>query len=65
MSKRAKTIHSPSKGVTLGRTRFEKISAVEGIVVSPAARKRAQEAERLGLSGEERRRRIIRAYGKN
>jgi hypothetical protein len=45
--------------------RFAKISAVEGIVLSPGARKRAEDAERLGLSGAERRRRIVRAYSQN
>lgn len=52
-------------GITLGRDRFARISAVEGIVVSPAGKQRAEEADRLGLSGEERRLRIERAYRKN
>jgi len=52
-------------GITLGRDRFARISAVEGIVVSPAGKQRAEEAERLGLSGPERRRRIERAYKNN
>lgn len=65
MTTRNRKPNSPAKGVTLGRARFAKISAVEGIAISPAARKRAEEAERLGLSGAERRRRIMRAYGKN
>lgn len=56
---------TPIKGVTLGRDRFAKISAVEGIVVSPAGKRRAEEADRLGLSGAERRRRIERAYRKS
>jgi hypothetical protein len=46
-------------GVVLGRKRFSKISAVEGIELSPAAKKRAADYERLGLSPEERVRRII------
>jgi hypothetical protein len=46
-------------GVVLGRKRFAKISAVEGIELSPAAKKRAAEFERLGLSPKERVRRII------
>ncbi len=65
MTKRSDNTKAPTKGITLGRARFAKISAVEGIEISPAAKKRAEEAERLGLSGSERRRRIIRAYGKN
>jgi hypothetical protein len=50
--------------VTLGREWFAKISAVEGIKLTPAAKKRAAEFERRGLSGEERRREIVRAYRK-
>jgi hypothetical protein len=65
MSKRRQNTKAPAEGVTLGRVRFAKISAVEGIVISPAAKKRAEDAERLGLSSAERRRRIMRAYSKN
>ena len=53
-----------SEIVTLGRKRFAKISAVEGIELSPAAKRRAAEFDRLGLSAEERVRRIIAAHGK-
>jgi hypothetical protein len=55
---------APNTGVTLGRARFAKISAVEGITISKAAKARAEEADRLGLSGAERRRIIERAYRK-
>lgn len=65
MTKRKQKDDRPIKGVTLGRDRFAKISAVEGIVVSPAGKRRADEADRLGLSGVERRRRIERAYRKS
>jgi hypothetical protein len=65
MIKRDQKPRSPAKGVTLGRDRFAKISAVEGIVLSPAGKQRAEEADRLGLSGAERRRRIERAYRKS
>jgi hypothetical protein len=51
-----------TSGVVLGRERFAKISAVEGIELSPGMKKRAAEFDRRGLSGEERRRSIIRAY---
>jgi DUF1009 family protein len=51
-------------GVTLGRERFAKISAVEGIEPTPRMKKRAAELDRQGLSAEERRRSIIRAYRK-
>lgn len=43
----------------VGRDSFDRISAVEGIVPSGEARKRAQEFERRGLSAEERRAAII------
>jgi hypothetical protein len=49
-------------GIILGRDRFAKISAVEGIELTPAMKRRAAEFDRRGLSGEERRRSIIRLY---
>jgi hypothetical protein len=51
-----------AKMVTIGRARFAKISAVEGIALTPAMQKRAAEFERTGLSAKERRDTIIRTY---
>ncbi|MGA7806206.1 hypothetical protein [Bradyrhizobium sp.] len=51
-------------GKALGRAWGEKISAVEGIRLSPAAKQRAVEFDRLGLSPAERRNAIARAYRK-
>ena len=48
----------------IGRDNFGKISAVEGIRLTPAMKKRAAEAERKGLSAEEHRRTIMRSYRK-
>jgi hypothetical protein len=53
-----------TSGMTLGRERFAKISAVEGIELTASMKKRAADFDRRGLSGEERRRTIIRAYHK-
>ncbi|MGO4716920.1 hypothetical protein [Bradyrhizobium sp. 2TAF24] len=53
------------KGHTVGRARFTKISEVEGITVSTAMRKRARSSTDQGLSAEEARRLIIRAYRKS
>jgi hypothetical protein len=50
---------------TLGQDRFAKISAVEGIVLTRQMRSRIAEFDRQGLSAEERRRAIIRAYRKD
>ena len=50
------------QGEVIGRERFAWISAVEGIRLSGAAKRRAAEAERQGLSPEERRRAIVRAH---
>ena len=50
--------------MTLGRDRFAKISAVEGIVLTGVMKKRAAEFDRQGLSADERRRSIVRAYRK-
>jgi hypothetical protein len=45
--------------VILGRERSAKISAIERIELSPAAKRRTAEFDRLGLSPEERIRRIV------
>ncbi len=50
--------------MTLGRERFAKISAVEGIELTPRMKQRGAEFDRQGLSAEERRRGIIRAHRK-
>lgn len=50
--------------VVIGRERFAKISAVEGIKPSAAMRKRAAQFDRQGLSAAERRFEIIKAYKK-
>jgi hypothetical protein len=51
-------------GFIIGRAAFEKISAVEGIRLTPAMKKRAAEASNKGLSAEKTREAIIRAYRK-
>lgn len=52
-------------GHIVGRARFAKISAVEGIALSPAMVKRARAAAAKGLSAEETRKMIIRSYRKD
>jgi hypothetical protein len=47
---------------TVGREPFLKISLVEGITLTPEAKRRSDEFESKGLSAEERRRAIIRAH---
>lgn len=49
-------------GYLLGRDSFGKISAVEGIQLTPTMKKRAADAERKGLSAEEYRQTIVRVY---
>ena len=44
-----------AKTMTIGRARFTKISAVEGIVLTPMMEKRIADFERTGLSAKERR----------
>jgi hypothetical protein len=51
-----------SRGLTLGPQWGEKINAVEGIKLTPAAERRAADFERRGLSPAERRKEILRAY---
>ena len=52
------------KDFVIGRAGFGKISAVEGIELTPTMKKRALEAERKGLSAEEYREKIVRSYRK-
>lgn len=59
-----KTGKHSTKSVTLGRQRFAKISAIEGISLSLSARLDLEEFDRKGLSPEERRAAISRKYGK-
>jgi hypothetical protein len=51
-------------GFVLGRERFAKISAVEGIKLSDSMKKRISESDRKDLSAEARRAAIIRAHSK-
>lgn len=55
---------SGGKGLTLGREEFARISAVEGIRLSRKMQNDLREFDRKGLSAEERRREIVRKYGK-
>lgn len=55
---------SSSKGYVLGRARFAKISAIEGIKMTRAMEADLEEFDRKGLSAEDRRRVIGRKYGK-
>jgi hypothetical protein len=52
------------RGASLGRDRFAKISAIEGIKLASAAKKRAADFDRRGLSPEERVRAIVSAHRK-
>jgi len=51
-------------GTRIGRQAFAAISAVEGIRLASEMKQRAADFDRKGMSGEERRRAIIRAYRK-
>jgi len=70
MSNMKKKGSAPNSGrkvggsLTLGRDRFGKISAVEGIVLTRDMKKRAAEFDRQGLSAEQRRRSIVNAHRK-
>jgi hypothetical protein len=51
-------------GFVVGRARFAKISAVEGIHPTEVMEKRASEADRKGLTAEEYRRTIVSSHRK-
>ena len=63
-SKRSGAKAKKKGGFVIGRDSFGKISAVEGIRLTPAMKKRATDAEREGLSAEEYRKTIERSYRK-
>jgi hypothetical protein len=52
------------KDFVLGRQHFAKISAIEGIHLTAEMEADFAEFDRLGLSPEERRKAILRKYGK-
>ena len=52
-----------ARGFTIGRAHFAKISAVEGIHLTPAMDAEFNESDRQALSPEERRRMIAEKYG--
>jgi hypothetical protein len=59
-----KNANGKAAGMTIGRKAFAKISAVEGIRLTPAMKARAAEFDRKGLSPEERVRAIVAAHRK-
>ncbi len=52
-------------GFVVGRAGFSKISAVEGIHLTPVMKERARDAGRKGLTAEEYRRTIVRSHRKS
>jgi hypothetical protein len=65
MPKQKQTFEKNGKSsFVLGRASFEKISAVDGIRLTTAAKKRAADAQAKGLSAEEYRRAVVRAHCK-
>ncbi len=66
MAKQKKDVKNPKVGrFVVGRDRFVKISAVEGIRLTTAMKERADEARAKGLTSEEYRRAIIRNHRKD
>jgi hypothetical protein len=59
-----KVLDKPTKGFVLGRDRFAKISAVEGVHLTPDMQQDLEEFDREGLSAAERRKRIALKYGR-
>jgi hypothetical protein len=59
-----KLLDKPTTRLVLGRARFAKISAVEGIHLSSEMRKDLLDFDRQGLTAAERRKRIAKRYGK-
>jgi len=64
LRKMVAAIATAPSGFVIGRESFEQICAVDGIRLTPAMKKRFAEFDRKGLSPAERRREIIKLYGK-
>lgn len=58
------SIHAKAAGATIGRKAFAKISAAEGIRLTPEMKRRAGKFDRKGLSPEERIRAIMATHRK-
>jgi hypothetical protein len=59
-----KVVDKPAKRFVLGRARFAKISAIEGIRLTPEMRQDLKDFDEQGLSAAERRKRIALKYGR-
>jgi hypothetical protein len=64
MVKTKKTTRRSGSPYTVGREPFAKIAAVEGVRASARVEEDFREFDRKGLSPEERRREILRKYGR-
>jgi hypothetical protein len=64
MSESRKTSGMRTKGLTLGRKSFEKISAVEGLRLSPEMKGTFRTLDKSGASAAVRRQTILEKYGK-
>jgi hypothetical protein len=64
MSSKKNVPTTVSTGFVIGRERFEKIGAVEGVKITPRMKKREAEFDKKGLSAEQRRKSIIEAHRK-
>ena len=64
MSKTPSKNRSHTGNFTLGRLAFARISAVEGVRLTPEMENDLREFDKRGLSGSERRRVILEKYAK-
>ena len=62
MKKTGKRLSGTGDGHVLGQRTFAAITAVEGISLSPASRKRLADMKKRKLSQDEQRSEVIRAY---
>lgn len=64
MKAKKKTRSASTARVTIGRDAFDKISAIEGMNLTPAMKRTFKELDKQGLTPAQRRKALIAKYGR-
>jgi hypothetical protein len=63
MKTKKKTRSASTARITIGRNAFDKISAIEGMNLTPAMKRAFRELDKQGLTPAQRRKALIAKYG--